>query len=54
MKYYHECPYCGLNLDPCEICDCVLKQNNENYGIRNARNGNYKLIYKKENKNGYE
>ena len=22
MPYYHECPDCGLNLDPGEICDC--------------------------------
>lgn len=22
MSYYHACPECGLNLDPCEICDC--------------------------------
>ena len=22
MSYYHECPDCGLNLDPGEICDC--------------------------------
>lgn len=22
MSYYRECPYCGLNLDPGETCDC--------------------------------
>ena len=26
MPYYHECPYCGCNLDPCEICDCMAKE----------------------------
>ena len=25
MPYYHECPVCGLNLDPGEICDCTQK-----------------------------
>ncbi len=26
MPYYHECPECGLNLDPGEICqDCKEK-----------------------------
>jgi len=25
MSYYHECPECGLNLDPGEICDCKEK-----------------------------
>ena len=22
MSYYHTCPLCGANLDPCEKCDC--------------------------------
>lgn len=22
MAYYRECPYCGVNLDPGERCDC--------------------------------
>ena len=22
MSYYHECPDCGVFLDPGEICDC--------------------------------
>ena len=22
MPYYHECPDCGVNLDPGERCDC--------------------------------
>lgn len=22
MAYYHQCPHCGSNLDPCESCDC--------------------------------
>ena len=21
--YYQECPYCGANLDPGEVCDCI-------------------------------
>lgn len=21
-RYYRECPFCGANLDPSEICDC--------------------------------
>ena len=25
MPYYRECPYCGLNLDPGEICTCYKK-----------------------------
>lgn len=23
MAYYHACGFCGSNLDPGEICDCV-------------------------------
>lgn len=26
---YRECPYCGLNLDPGEICDCRREKENE-------------------------
>lgn len=22
MRYFHECPECGANLDPGEVCDC--------------------------------
>lgn len=22
MSYFHTCPLCGANLDPCEKCDC--------------------------------
>lgn len=22
MAFYRECPFCGCNLDPGEICDC--------------------------------
>jgi len=29
MPYYHECPDCGLNLDPGEICDCKEKAPSE-------------------------
>lgn len=29
MSYYHTCPNCGANLDPCEKCDCGEK----NYSI---------------------
>ena len=29
MPYYHTCPNCGANLDPCEKCDCGEK----NYSI---------------------
>ena len=26
MSYYRECPYCGCNLDPGEVCDCDKKE----------------------------
>lgn len=26
MAYFRECPYCGVNLDPGEICDCRQKE----------------------------
>lgn len=27
MPYYRECPDCGVNLDPGEICDCHRNKN---------------------------
>ena len=27
MPYYHECPDCGVFLDPGEICDCRRDKN---------------------------
>lgn len=24
--YGHVCPYCGARLDPCERCDCEIKE----------------------------
>lgn len=30
MPYYHECPDCGLNLDPGEICECRKEKAAEN------------------------
>ena len=27
MPYYHECPDCGVFLDPGEICDCHRNKN---------------------------
>lgn len=30
-RYYRECPFCGANLDPGEICDCRdAAENNRN------------------------
>ncbi len=30
-RYYRECPFCGANLDPSEICDCRdAAENGEN------------------------
>jgi len=26
MSYYRTCPYCGVNLDPGEVCDCREKE----------------------------
>lgn len=26
MALYRTCPYCGSNLDPAELCDCMNKQ----------------------------
>ena len=44
MAYYHECPYCGANLDPDERCDCREKAPARNStGTKNS----LKLYYKK-------
>lgn len=29
MSYYHTCPDCGANLDPCERCNCKEKAASE-------------------------
>lgn len=26
MPFYHECPDCGLNLDPGESCECAKEK----------------------------
>ncbi len=44
MPYYHTCPYCGSNLDPCEKCDCEIEENNnfkeETNNVRNQHHSN--------------
>lgn len=39
MSYFNQCPDCGCNLDPGEVCECKLekyiaeeKERNEEYG----------------------
>lgn len=29
MRYFHECPECGANLDPGEVCDCNFSSSAE-------------------------
>lgn len=35
---YKECPYCGLNLDPGEQCDCATVQSINRMRKRQAEN----------------
>jgi len=42
--YYHTCEYCGANLDPGEICDCIKKENS-------YKNKTIKIISTGYNKN---
>lgn len=52
--YYHTCEYCGANLDPNELCDCMKEKNtrqsiiNLNYKTNPANivNSNHEIIKK--------
>lgn len=46
MAYSNECPNCGANLDPNEVCDCT--ENTEEIGVTE----NVQLCNIKENENG--
>ena len=42
MAYYHTCPECGANLDPCEKCDCqTIKNNITKEANENVRSENH-------------
>ena len=43
MAYFHVCPRCGSNLDPGEICDCEVNQEepNKRSERKEAQHGNY-------------
>ena len=40
--YYKECPFCGANLDPGEVCDCQ-EERSKTFGksIYRNRTGNW-------------
>lgn len=39
--YGHVCPYCGARLDPCERCDCEIKEKAA-HGVATTEDGKAK------------
>ncbi len=44
MAYYNECPICGANLDPGEVCYCLEehKKRGEENNVKLRKNGKNK------------
>jgi len=46
--YYRTCPYCGANLDPGEVCDCLTEKGRRIRHIRELvepeKSGQMRLI----------
>ena len=45
--YYRTCPQCGNNLDPNEICECVIKSKLKS----DDKDANYKSVQGGEDRN---